>query len=71
MYGKQRGPPYPTVALLAFTAAPGCWCLRSTEKYHAQEVDRYSRVGIQRIQRVEWVEIFQRIGAKALTVENI
>jgi hypothetical protein len=41
------------------------------KKYHAQEVDRYSRVGIHRIQRVEWIKIFQRIREKALTHENI
>ncbi|RAL66868.1 hypothetical protein DID88_007650 [Monilinia fructigena] len=30
------------------------------KRYHAQEVDRYSRAGIQRIQRSDWVQLFQK-----------
>jgi DDE superfamily endonuclease/Tc5 transposase DNA-binding domain/helix-turn-helix, Psq domain len=41
------------------------------KRYHALEVDRYSRVGVKRIQRAEWVELFQRIRAKALIPSNI
>ena len=41
------------------------------KRYHAQEVDRYTRAGIQRIQRAEWVELLTRIREKALTPQNI
>ncbi|ODQ70194.1 hypothetical protein LIPSTDRAFT_58111 [Lipomyces starkeyi NRRL Y-11557] len=41
------------------------------KRYHAQEVDRYTRAGIQRIKRADWVELFQRIREKALTSQNI
>lgn len=41
------------------------------KKYHALEVDRYTRAGIHRIQRAEWIELFQQIRAKALTPQNI
>jgi hypothetical protein len=41
------------------------------KRYHAQEVDRYTRAGIRRIQRSDWVEIFQRIRVKGLTTQNI
>lgn len=41
------------------------------KRYHTAEVDRYSRAGIQRIQRAEWLELFQRIRKKALTETNI
>jgi hypothetical protein len=41
------------------------------KRYHAQEIDRYTRAGIRRIQRSDWVEIFQRIRVKGLTTQNI
>jgi hypothetical protein len=41
------------------------------KKHHAQEVDRYARAGIQRIQRDEWVALFQHIREKASTRQNI
>ncbi|RAL58329.1 hypothetical protein DID88_006441 [Monilinia fructigena] len=41
------------------------------KRYHAQEVDRYSRAGIQRIQRSDWVQLFQKIRGKGLTCQNI
>ena len=41
------------------------------KRYHAQEVDRYTRAGITRIQRAEWIELFIRIREKALTPQNI
>jgi hypothetical protein len=41
------------------------------KRYHTFEVDRYSRAGIKLIQRAEWVELFQRIRAKALIPSNI
>ena len=41
------------------------------KRYHAFEVDRYSRAGIRRIQRVGWLELFQRIMPKAFTTSNI
>jgi hypothetical protein len=41
------------------------------KKYHAFETDRLVRAGITRFQRVEWVTLYQRIRAKALSIENI
>ncbi|EDO00500.1 hypothetical protein SS1G_06902 [Sclerotinia sclerotiorum 1980 UF-70] len=41
------------------------------KRYHALEVDRYSRAGVKRIQRAEWVELFQNIRKKALNSSNI
>ncbi|EDN96249.1 hypothetical protein SS1G_01174 [Sclerotinia sclerotiorum 1980 UF-70] len=41
------------------------------KRYHAQEVDRYSRAGIQRIQRSDWVQLFQKIREKGLIYQNI
>ena len=41
------------------------------KRYHAQEVDRYSRAGIQRIQRSDWVQLFQKIREKGLSCQNI
>ncbi|RAL66389.1 hypothetical protein DID88_006080 [Monilinia fructigena] len=38
------------------------------KRYHAQEVDRYSRAGIQ---RSDWVQLFQKIRGKGLTCQNI
>ncbi|RAL60151.1 hypothetical protein DID88_000776 [Monilinia fructigena] len=35
------------------------------KRYHALEVDRYSRAGVKRIQRAEWVELFQNIRKKS------
>ncbi|RAL67200.1 hypothetical protein DID88_007977 [Monilinia fructigena] len=41
------------------------------KRYHALEVDRYSRAGVKRIQRAEWVGLFQNIRKKALNSSNI
>lgn len=41
------------------------------KRFHAQEVDRYTRAGIKRIQRHHWVEIFQCIREKGLIPQNI
>ena len=41
------------------------------KRFHAQEVDRYTRVGIKRIQRSYWVEIFKSIQEKGLIPLNI
>ena len=41
------------------------------KRYHAAEVDRYSRAGVGRIQRSEWTELFAKIREKALTPQNI
>ncbi|RAL65322.1 hypothetical protein DID88_000890 [Monilinia fructigena] len=41
------------------------------KRYHALEVDRYSRAGVKQIQRAEWVELFQNIRKKALNSSNI
>ena len=41
------------------------------KRFHAQEVDRYTRVGIKRIQRSHWVEIFKSIQEKGLIPLNI
>jgi hypothetical protein len=41
------------------------------KRFHAQEVDRYPRVGIKRIQRSHWVEILKSIREKGLIPLNI
>lgn len=41
------------------------------KRFHTFEVDRYTRAGIRRIQRAEWIALFQKIRQKALTPLNI
>lgn len=41
------------------------------KRYHAKEMDRFSRIGTTRFERVEWLEIYVRIRALALTPSNI
>jgi len=41
------------------------------KRYHAKEVDRYSRVGTTRFQRIEWLELYMRIRIEALSTSNI
>lgn len=41
------------------------------KRYHAKEIDRYSRMGTTRFPRVEWLEIYIRIRSQALSTSNI
>ena len=41
------------------------------KRFHAQEVDRYTRAGLKRIQHSYWVEIFKSIREKGLIPLNI
>jgi hypothetical protein len=44
---------------------------RPLKRFHAQELDRYTRAGLKRTQRSHWVEIFKSIREKGLIPLNI
>ncbi|EDN97658.1 hypothetical protein SS1G_12512 [Sclerotinia sclerotiorum 1980 UF-70] len=41
------------------------------KRYHTLKVDQYSRIGVKRIQRVEWVELFQNIRKKLADAQEV
>lgn len=39
--------------------------------YHGQETDRFTRNGVRRLTKAEWVQIYTKARVKALTQQNI